>query len=244
MTRQLISKSMKMLKYSAVAPYTSDDGAADAIDYVDGGGGSFSGGSGSFALMKPGQGDYIVRAKMEADTPTWTWEEDWGATLCESHDWWHQDCNGTTTKCPSLPWNKSCGNNATSSLSITDSVCEMQLRGPDHGSDVIDIYAISINVPVNEMTIKIETSVIGIPAGDVASVSLYIADTDGNTAQLVFEQVLPCTPPKYKITDNGGVEQTLTLSDYGLSGDIDWIDFAIHQWQSTASFALDYIRFH
>ena len=82
MTRQLISKTMKPLKYSASAPYDSDDGAADAIDYVGGGGGSFSGNSGSFSIMKPGQGDYIVRAKI---APIWT--EYWDAGFCGTHSW-------------------------------------------------------------------------------------------------------------------------------------------------------------
>jgi len=65
MTRQVINKTIKSLKYSAEVPYVSDDAAEDAIDYKDGGGGSMSADVGAFYIQKPGQGTYIVRAKIE-----------------------------------------------------------------------------------------------------------------------------------------------------------------------------------
>ena len=74
MTTQQVNMTMKPLKHSAVAPYDSDDGAEDAISYKDNTGNDFNGGSGTFYMQKPGQGNYIVQAKMQSADYDWRYD--------------------------------------------------------------------------------------------------------------------------------------------------------------------------
>jgi len=63
MTKQQINKQLQFAKVS-----TPSEAAEDAIEY-EGGGGSFSEGSGSFYIQKPGQGSYLVEAKIGGRDP-------------------------------------------------------------------------------------------------------------------------------------------------------------------------------
>ena len=75
---------------------------------------------------------------------------------------------------------------------------------------------------------------------------LQINTGDGaETAYLIFDSNnLVIAPPYYLIGDNGGEEQTLLLSDYGITGSIDYMNFyLLMHGAGTASMASDYIHF-
>jgi len=174
------------------------------------------------------------------------WKEEWGDTLCENHDWAHYDAKGDSHDCPTLPhiWIRSIESNwASSELSLADGVIFMSLWDVRTFRHIWLRSYILEEVPVNTMVIKIATTWPSTPtAGEGNYVRIF--DSDGNNATLVFNSDEPITPPSYFIGDNGGAEQILTLTDYGLSGNVSTVRFGINKWEANvASMLIDYLRF-
>lgn len=171
------------------------------------------------------------------------WEEDWGTTVCENHNW-HVDSI----------W---CPNPLPDEFTIEDSIMKC-ITAPTGTTGIwFNELAWSSTAPeeirtegeittADMMALKISTT---LTCEHIDSaIGLNITDTDGNNTNFIFEsnQTFLEEDGYYHIDDNNGDEQIITLIDYGLTGYITWLIFWIYvggNYPAFGQFDLDYIKF-
>jgi len=160
-------------------------------------------------------------------TPIW---EPWGSLIDDNHNWAAFSSGGA-------------------SYNLTNGIMNI-LSGNTPGTKIQYVYWNDGPVPdqvITQTHIRLKLTSVFVTGGVGSDWNLLQINTGGGTetAYLVFDSNnLTLTPPYYSIGDNGGLAQTLLLSDYGITGSIDYMNlYLLMHGAGTANMAIDYIAF-
>ena len=209
-------------------------------------------------------GDIAILSIDYIDFPMW---EDWNGgesevDLCANNNWsvWTTGPEWEYVSCPELPWTNDLyvvSAHGTQSLTLANGILSFIINAEQDDMRSMDLGPIwdkdnnldSPDIPLEDkkMKIKFNMDVIGPGGGeDVRSYGIYIVDDAGNIAFLYIYSVDTIPGPNdYSITDNGGEEQELDLSSYGLTGNLIYLEISFWLWEEpcVCNLIIDYIDF-
>ncbi len=180
--------------------------------------------------------------------------EPWGDTLCANHTWTvysyeYPPVSFSSEICPTLSPNL---HGREISLLIPSGVLTLNCGTAIQTQTWVQVvWSSDINDPVidkTHMVIKLSVSTNAVDIHIVNNwVAIQLVDSDENSAWLYFLHGENFWP--WQLTDNGGLEQELLLSDYGLTGSINFVQIYVQAIRLGGSSAvntigaIDYIKF-
>jgi len=182
--------------------------------------------------------------------------EPWATGICDAGHSWRFTVGLTAEACPTVPYVVS-GSGYSHSVDFDSTISSVRLRTIHDGSavqDNITYWEWNDGSPVDNYTtgphmkIKMRASISSDSSNSPTAIEMFLMDIDDTWVSFLIAKNAIYSPSEdYTITDNGGEEQILVLSDYGLSSNLYYIGFAIYSRPDgdpqDASLELDYIDF-